>query len=821
MKNQAVLTETESGFINSANYNRLWLNRERGCNMLRTCVIISILCLLSAQEVKWRWISPVPTDGMFLDVDFYDAQNGFAVDFEGGQILQTTDGGQTWKVSWPLPPTNPGYYRLMAISYPAIDTAYAVGWWGGTDWQGSRGYVMCKTTNRGQTWILSRVEDSFRGLNDVCFVNSRTGYAVGRCYSNNPAIILKTTNAGETWQTQNSGLYGDLWSVYFVNENIGYAVGDTILKTTNGGTTWIRLSYIPAGTLRAVQFPVDQNTGYACGYYYNGVGVIIKTTNGGSNWQTLAGGSSYDRYHGLYFIDNQTGYVAGYDQTNGLTIRKTTNGGSSWSHYPVNYNYYYAQKVGIDFVNQNTGYVAGYRYLGNSGQAFILKTTNAGSNWNTLLPVSGQLPDYNFLDMDLKFLVSHQIGYIVGGLGKIAKTTDGGTTWFLQNTGTGQTFRTVCFITPDTGWAGGENGTLFYTTDGGNTWIPRNSGTMDNINKIYFLNDSIGYFGVSHLWQQGGYQGYDSIGYIYKTTNGGHSWFLLADFPIGVYGIAFPVSSDTGYVCGQGFRTSSPTGTIARIYKTTNGGTSWTQQYISPSGTSTYLYCMQFFNNQLGYCAGSEGPNGYYKFFKTTNGGTTWTKVQFADYCGLVPAVGLHFPTPDTGYLTMPTAGYHLMMKTTNSGTNWTPINLQTQHSPNTVYFINGTVGFIAGTGGMIRKTTNGGSVWIVEEEKDENLEVENSNSVLVVYPNPFRDRTIIKYMIHDTGYKIQDTGLKIYDVSGRMVRDFSRLTVNGERSTILWDGTDDLGRRVPSGVYFIRLENDELKQTEKVILLR
>jgi len=75
--------------------------------------------------------------------------------------------------------------------------------------------------------------------------------------------------------------------------------------------------------------------------------------------------------------------------------------------------------------------------------------------------------------------------------------------------------------------------------------------------------------------------------------------------------------------------------------------------------------------------------------------------------------------------------------------------------------------------------------------------------------------------MIHDTGYRIPDISLKIYDVTGRMVRDFSRLTVNGERSTIVWDGTDDYGRKLSSGVYFVQLEAEGFKKTEKVILLR
>jgi len=240
--------------------------------------------------------------------------------------------------------------------------------------------------------------------------------------------------------------------------------------------------------------------------------VIIKTTNGGSSWQMLAGGGAYERYHGLYFIDNQTGYVAGYDQTNGLTIRKTTNGGISWSHYPVNHWYYYAMKVGIDFVNQNTGYAVGYKYLGNSGQVFILKTTNAGSNWNTLLPVSGQLPDYNFMDMDLKFLVSHQIGYIVGGLGKIAKTTDGGTTWNFLNKGTEANFYAIDFPETDQiGYAVGDSGYILKTTDSGTNWVRQFTGSGLSFYDVDFINNQFG-FAVG------------ARGVCFKTTNGGATW---------------------------------------------------------------------------------------------------------------------------------------------------------------------------------------------------------------------------------------------------------------------------------------------------------
>ncbi|MEO0228281.1 MAG: M14 family zinc carboxypeptidase [candidate division WOR-3 bacterium] len=92
------------------------------------------------------------------------------------------------------------------------------------------------------------------------------------------------------------------------------------------------------------------------------------------------------------------------------------------------------------------------------------------------------------------------------------------------------------------------------------------------------------------------------------------------------------------------------------------------------------------------------------------------------------------------------------------------------------------------------------------------------------IYPNPFRNHLVIKFQIPKT--KSQNSNenlavLRIYDAAGRLVKDFSRLTVDGERSTVIWDGCDDLGRELPGGVYFVRLEAGDFKQVEKAVLLR
>ncbi|MEO0156030.1 MAG: T9SS type A sorting domain-containing protein [candidate division WOR-3 bacterium] len=112
-------------------------------------------------------------------------------------------------------------------------------------------------------------------------------------------------------------------------------------------------------------------------------------------------------------------------------------------------------------------------------------------------------------------------------------------------------------------------------------------------------------------------------------------------------------------------------------------------------------------------------------------------------------------------------------------------------------------------------------------------------NSNFEVYPNPFNNNLTIKFQTpglksHNPNGNVgqgflqepmvlsePEVSLAIYDVTGRMVKDFSRLTVNGERSTVVWDGCDDSGRRLSGGVYFVRLEAGDYKQIEKAVLLR
>ena len=83
--------------------------------------------------------------------------------------------------------------------------------------------------------------------------------------------------------------------------------------------------------------------------------------------------------------------------------------------------------------------------------------------------------------------------------------------------------------------------------------------------------------------------------------------------------------------------------------------------------------------------------------------------------------------------------------------------------------------------------------------------------------PNPFHDRLSIKFEIRSSK---SESSLKIYDVSGRLVRQWDHRTMR-QGNQIFWDATDDFGRGLPSGVYFVKIETGSYSETERVVFLR
>ena len=84
-------------------------------------------------------------------------------------------------------------------------------------------------------------------------------------------------------------------------------------------------------------------------------------------------------------------------------------------------------------------------------------------------------------------------------------------------------------------------------------------------------------------------------------------------------------------------------------------------------------------------------------------------------------------------------------------------------------------------------------------------------------YPNPFNPSTTIAFALPEAGH----VDLRIYDIAGRLVRILLSERRDAGRHEVAWDGTDDKGSIVASGVYFYSLAGNDQIRTRKMVLLR
>ncbi len=84
-------------------------------------------------------------------------------------------------------------------------------------------------------------------------------------------------------------------------------------------------------------------------------------------------------------------------------------------------------------------------------------------------------------------------------------------------------------------------------------------------------------------------------------------------------------------------------------------------------------------------------------------------------------------------------------------------------------------------------------------------------------YPNPFNPVTTIRFGLKSRG----TVELRIYDPAGRLVRTLLDKSLDAGHYTEEWDGRDNAGRAVASGVYFYKLVANSFRETKKMVLLR
>ena len=84
-------------------------------------------------------------------------------------------------------------------------------------------------------------------------------------------------------------------------------------------------------------------------------------------------------------------------------------------------------------------------------------------------------------------------------------------------------------------------------------------------------------------------------------------------------------------------------------------------------------------------------------------------------------------------------------------------------------------------------------------------------------YPNPFNTETVITFALPRSSH----VAIEIYNILGQKVRDLVDERVTAGYKKVVWDGKDDGGKAVASGLYLYQLKADGFTEAKKMILLK
>jgi photosystem II stability/assembly factor-like uncharacterized protein len=466
-----------------------------------------------------------------------------------------------------------------------------------------------------------------------------------------------------------------------------------------------------------------------------------------SQWITLTGGTEAQLYT-VHFPNSDAGYIVGGDNYHPGFVLKTTNGGTTWETVLSGESVCYS----VFFTNVNTGYVGNFN-------GDILTTINGGLTWTRKnIGTYRALYSIHFPD------ANH--GYAAGVLGKIVKTNDGGTNWIDVSISTEDFFYSVFFTDIYKGFAVCNTSRMYKTINGGTDWTYQSSG-LSRVNAVTFPDDSTGY--------AVGYNADDHAGGITKTINAGMTWtYKSTGAGVNLNSVSFP-DVNTGYTVGNN----------GTILKTIDGGMTW---HTQPSGTTKNLWSVYFPCPDTGFIVGDSGI-----ILKTTNGGVTPLVTPPNRSVSSSAGSTFFIVTSDTNWVVSSDASW---CSVTSSGSgNDTIIATYSENNTSTERGANITV-YAAGSDSMTVTVTQSRSSIGVENIREDHFQI---------YPNPTNGIVTI-----ETVEIVSNCQLFLTDLNGQKLfhQTITKPTTLTDISTL------------PPGIYFVKLVNDKMIKITKIIKL-
>lgn len=797
-----------------------------------------LIALKKAQEMRkaaetdnsipaWLFAGPTNVGGRISDLE-YDPNNASIV-YAGaatGGVFKSTDGGITF-----FPVFDD--LAVLPIGDIAVDPVNSNIVYAGTgEANGGHnnfaGGGIYKSTNGGTSWEMIGLQATVSiGRIIVNPLNPLRVYAtaVGSYFGPNPDRgVYRSDNGGATWT-----------KVLFVSDSTG-AVDITMDQTNPDNllaAMWQRTRYPNGGQL------------------YGRTSGIYKSTNGGDNWTSL--GVSNGLPNSMTANVGRIGLSTSKSNpnisyaifTNGSTYLgffKTTNAGLNWTNANPNnqlqdgfstFSWYFGQ-VRVHPTNPDIVYVLDFS---------IMKTTNSGTSWT----------DQTSFNIHVD---NHALAFKPGDPNTIIEGNDGG---IYNSSNGGSSFTKVASLPVTQFYEIGideSNPQRLYGGTQDNGTNRTTTGALNNWEDIY---GGDGFYVIVDPTNPNIIYAESQFGALGKSTDGGNSF---DDATNGING-SEKTNWSTPVIMDPNNNNILYYGTN-KVYRTTNATTVWTA--VSPdltNGNQTRLGTVTTIavapTNSTHILAGTDDAN----VWITTNNGTNWTKVSTTLPYRWITRVAFDPANENIAYVTYNGLKWNdpqpHVFRTSDKGQTWADISSNLPDAPvnafaidplrTNVLFVGSDVGayystntgqswaFIGSglpmvsvydfkihpTAYYLLAGTHGRSMYKLDLSQLIGISQQGENiaegfSLEQNYPNPFNPVTTINYSLSKNGI----VNLTVFDITGKAIRTLVNINQSKGSYSLVWNGMDNSGNNVSSGVYFYRLQiNNSFIDTKRMILLK
>lgn len=560
------------------------------------------------------------------------------------------------------------YLKTGRLNFVTIDPSNANNLWVGAPAGG-----LWKSTNGGTSWTTGTDNLAVIGCSDLAIdpTNTSVMYLAtgdGDAGDTRSIGVLKSTNGGASWAA--TGLSFSVTSGYLIrrliinpsNTQILLAATNAgIYRTTNGGTNWTQITTFSCFDLEFK--PGDPNTVYAGGTTF------YLSTNGGANFSQVTTGIAVSGVNrmAIAVTPDDVNYVyvlASLSSNSGFQgLYRSTTSGTTFSVMSTSPNILNWSNTGTGTGGQGWYDLCIAASPSNkheivTGGVNVWKSTNGGSTWTIYGHWTGSGAPFTHAD-------HHDLEYDANGV--------------LYNANDGSIYKRAATSNSWTEICGTMNISQIYriglSGQTANKWI---TGHQDNGTSIWngtLYDAKLGGDGMDCFYDRtsdnnvfGEYQG----GAMQRSTNGGSSWSSATS---GMSGTApwvtvwkqdpqVPNNLYAGY---------------SELFKSTSLGSSWTQLGTLGGSGTVREFAVSPNNSLVIYVLKSSG------IYKTSNGGTSWTNVTGSVPIGSALPEYICIKPSDANTAWVVLSGYssgNKVYMTTNGGTSWTNISSNLPNIP-------------------------------------------------------------------------------------------------------------------------------------------